>query len=97
MLILFESLINFVFWCAYADKQQKSSVAVSGSTGSRIQAHSVDAAQTRRGCGRRQGSGGGQGHGGGKGPSGMNSSPTQQPGGHKQYKYCVLVHNHYYD
>ena len=72
ILMLF-NLITFVFWCAYADKQQKSSVAASGSTGSRIQAHGVDAARTRRGCGRGQGSGRGQGHGGGKGHGGMNS------------------------
>ena len=70
-LILFESLINFVSWCAYADKQQKSSVAASGSTGSRIQAHGADAARNRRSCGR------GHGHGGGKGHGGMNSVPTQ--------------------
>ena len=63
ILILFESWINFVFWCAYADKQQKSSVAASDITGSRIQAHTVDAARTRRRCGRGRGSGRGQGHG----------------------------------
>ena len=96
ILILFESLINFVFWCAYVDKQQKSSVVASDSTGSRIQAHSVDAARTRRGCGRGGGSGGGQGRGGEKGHSGINSAPTQQPGEQEQYKYYVLVHNHYY-
>ena len=36
-----------------------------------------------------------QGHGGGKGQNGMNSALTQQPGEQEQYKYCVLVHNHY--